>query len=58
MTYANVEGLISKRLKINDCLRDKELDIMYMVETKLSEDINVQMGDGKYRLWRRDRKDK
>lgn len=58
MTYANVEDLISKRLKINDYLRDKELDIMYMVETKLSEDINVQMGDGKYRLWRRDRKDK
>ena len=56
--YANVDGLLSAKLEINDILRDKEPEVMCIVETKLRVDNEVQIGQGKYNLWRRDRTNK
>ena len=41
---------------VNKYLRDKEPDVMGLVETKLNEDVIVpKIGDGKYKLWKRNR---
>ena len=41
ISYTNIDGLVSKRLELLDYLREKKPDIMCIVETKLTEDINL-----------------
>ena len=57
--YTNVNGLITGLLELNDYLRDNTPDIVGITETKLEHLIEaVNIGDGKYNVYRRDRKGK
>ena len=54
--YSNVDGLCSKRLEITDLLREKRPMVLCMVETKVPEDVNLELfGWEEYSIWRRDR---
>ena len=59
VTYANIDGFLSKRLEFMDYLRNSEPDIMCVVETKLRPEIKLDWFDVRqYKLWRNDRKNK
>ena len=57
--YTNVNGLITGLVELNDYLRDNTPDIVGITETKLDHVIEaINIGDGKYDVYRRDRKGK
>ena len=58
IAYTNVDGLLSKRLELTDYLREKKPDIVCIVETKLTKDMDLILdGNFDYNTWRNDRKD-
>ena len=58
ISFTNIDGLVSKRLELLDYLKNKKPDIMCIVETKLTEDINVILDEKcNYNIWRNDRKE-
>ena len=58
ISYTNIDGLVSKRLELLDYLREKKPDIMCIVETKLTEDINLILDEKcNYNIYRNDRKE-
>lgn len=59
VVYTNIDGYVSKKLEVDDYAREMEPHIMCFVETKLDEKIQIMdVGDRKYRIWRRDRRGK
>ena len=58
IAYTNIDGLLSKRLELLDYLEEKKPDVMCIVETKLTENINLILGENcNYNIWRNDRKE-
>ena len=56
MAYTNVGGYISGKLEICGYLKKEKPEIMCIVKTKLSEDIEVmEVNQQNYNVWRRDR---
>lgn len=43
--YTNIVDLISRQLEIKDYLNKDERNILWLTETKLSEDIQVKLKD-------------
>ena len=59
MIYSNVDGLVSKRLEIEDIIRNEEPMIICFCETKLNSEISLEaMCWRNYDVWRRDRRGK
>ena len=59
VAYTNVNGLISGLNELNDYLDKSRPDIMGIVETKLKGQIPPEsVGNGLYKVWSRNRKDK
>ena len=57
--YTNTDGLISKKLELNDLISERKPDVICLTDTKLLKDIEVDLlGWSKYNVWRRDRKHK
>ena len=55
--YTNIDGLLARKLELNDYIREKEPNIICLTETKLSPDIGIIINE-KYNIWRKDRKKK
>lgn len=59
IAYTNVNGLLSAQVELNDNLREYALDVMRIIETKLSDNIEVNdSGERKYNVWLRNRNEK
>ena len=52
--YTNIDGVLSSKLELGDYLKEMEPKIVCLAETKLSEGINLDLGNN-YSIWRRDR---
>ncbi len=59
VAYTNINGLMAAVLELEDYLKEEKPDIMGTVETKLASvgDI-LNIGEGKFILWMRNRKNK
>ena len=56
VAYTNIDGLVSAVLELKDFIRMEQPDVMGIVETKLSNEIDVlDIGDGKYNVWTKNR---
>ena len=56
VSYTNADGILSKRLECLDYLKRERPDIMCIVETKLTPNIELSWFDnGQYNIWREDR---
>jgi len=59
VTYTNINGIVSALTELNDYLRERKPDILGLVETKLSDSVEIQgIGEGQYNMWKRNRKGK
>ena len=57
IVYANVDGLISKLMELEDIIKDKKPQVICLTETKLSTNIlDDTLNFGNYNIWRKDRK--
>ena len=57
--YANIDGLIPRKLELTDYLKEKKIEILCLTETKLSEDIQTNIvNNNNYSIWRKDIKGK
>jgi len=51
VTYTNINGIVSALTELNDYLREKKPDILVLVETKLSDSVEVlSIGEGQYNV--------
>ncbi|MPC08176.1 hypothetical protein E2C01_000753 [Portunus trituberculatus] len=55
VTCIDIDGLLSSMLEVKDYLKEKNPDVMCIVETKLRAEIHVNFKEG-YNNWRRNRK--
>ena len=59
VSYTNIDGFLSKRLECLDYLRSEKPDIMCIVETKLTPNVETDwFEEGQYSIWRGDRVEK
>ena len=59
VAYTNINGLLSAGLEIQDYLKEEKPDIIGLVETKLTGDVNsFNIGDEDYNVWFRNRTSK
>lgn len=58
VAYTNVNELLSAQVELNDYLWESTPDMIGISETKLSDGIHVIIGNGKYHMWKTDRKEK
>ena len=59
VAYTNADGLMSVKCEIDEYLKNTKPDIMGVVETKLSDGIEMfNIGDGNYKVWTRNRLNK
>ena len=56
--YINIDGIISRKLELVDYLREKKPEIVCLTETKLCEEIQTNIENDNYNIWRKGRKDK
>ena len=56
--YTNIDGIISRKLELEDYLKEKKPQIVFLTQTKLCEEIQTNIENGNYNIWRKDRKDK
>ena len=56
--YTNIDGIISRKLELVDYLREKKPQIVCLTQTKLCEEIQTNIENDNYNIWRKDRKDK
>ena len=54
MIYTNIDGLLSSRLELRDCLKEIKPATVCLTETKLNDTIKFDI-DNNYNVWRRDR---
>ena len=54
MVYTNIDGLLSSRLELSDCIKELKPDIVCLTETKLNDAIKLEINNY-YNVWRRDR---
>ena len=54
----HTDGLLPRKLELRDYIREKEPDIFYFTETKLSEDTQVKLENYTSDTWRKDRNGK
>ena len=54
MLYTNIDGLLSSRLELKDCLKELKPAIVCLTETKLYDAVKLDV-DHNYNVWRRDR---
>lgn len=59
ISYTEADGLTLVRWKLDRYLQEKNPHIMGVTETKLSDETEVfNIGEGKYKVWKRKRKNK
>ena len=56
--YTNIHGIISRKLELVDYLKEKKSEIVCLAKTKLCEEIQTNIENDHYNIWRNDRKDK
>ncbi len=57
--YTNVNGLMSKRLELENLLEQEKPGMMILTETKWKDEWGIpDIGNGEYDFWIRNRKDK
>ena len=54
--YTNIDGMISRKLELIDYLKEKKPEIVCLTETKLCEEIQTNIENDNYNIWRKDRK--
>ena len=53
--YTNIDEIIPRKLELTDYLKEKEPDVVCLVETKLMEDIQIKIEENDYNTWRENR---
>ena len=53
----NIDEIIARKLELVDYLKEKKPEIVCQAETKLCEDIQTNIKNDNYNIWRKDRKD-
>lgn len=57
--YSNIDGIVSKKLELEDYIGKEEPMVVCLCETKLNKEISSEVFRWKnYNVWRRDRKNK
>ena len=56
--YTNIDGIITRKLELVDYLQEKKPEIVCLTETKLCEEIQTNIENNNYNIWRKDKKDK
>ena len=56
--YTNIDGIISRKLELVDYLKEKKPEIACLTETKLCEEIETNLENDNYDIWRKDRNNK
>ena len=56
--YTNIDGIISRKLELVHYLKEKKPEIVCLTETKVCEEIQTNIENDHYNIWRKDRKDK
>ena len=56
--YTNIDWIIAWKYELVDYLKEKKPEILWLAETKLYEDIQINIENDSYNIWRKDRKDK
>ena len=54
----NIDGIISRKLELIDYLKEKKPEIVCLAETIPCEEIQNNIENDNYNIWRKDRKDK
>ena len=55
--YTNIDGIAPRVLELKDYIREKEPEVICLIETKISEDIQIKIDENdSYNIWRKDRK--
>ena len=57
--YTNIDGVVTKKLEVQDYVNSRKPDLVCLTETKLQEIIEMKTLNFKgYNIWRKDRRDK
>ena len=54
--YTNIDGIVKRKLQLTNYLKEKKAEVACLGEIKLSEDIQTNIENDDYNIWRKDRK--